>query len=107
MFRALELRGGKAGARRRRGEERRNLYPLIGGEIPNAPPPLSSLKTRLFPDRANGAVGLPKTVLMGIPKWAGAITILTRRAIGGYASKREAGGVKTVRNVKESNVTLR
>ena len=36
-FRVLELRDGKAGARRRRGEKRRDFYPLIGSENTRRP----------------------------------------------------------------------
>jgi hypothetical protein len=70
-------------------------------------PPSQALKLACSQrDHANGTVGLPKTVLMRIPQWAGTISVLTGRANGGYASKCEMGGVKTVRNVKEPDVML-
>ena len=70
-------------------------------------PPSQALKLACSQrDRAKGTVGLPKTILMRIPQWAGTISVLTRRANGGYASKHEMGGVKTVRNDKEPSVTL-
>ena len=65
---ALELEDGKGGEGRRRGKKEESLSYYIGSEYQTPPPP-SSLKTRLFPSgRANGTVGLPKTVLMRIPR---------------------------------------
>ena len=61
----LELRDGKAEEEEGVGEKDGSLSLIKAMNIKRL---LTILKTRLFPrGRANGTVGLPKHVLMGIP----------------------------------------
>ena len=86
---ALELKDGWAEEEEGLGWKRGFLSPYKGGEC-KAPP--TSLKTRLFPrGGVDGTVGLPKPVLMKIPRLEDTISVLTRRVTGGCVSKRKMG----------------